>query len=180
MKVGNGTKRFSFHTQTVFGAVHPTLYFTDEFVIIQNDHNTQLTLLFYKDDSTYAQFGLMKNTGAFMLDCTGQFNFSVSNDSVYYAYLLTASQIPHLKSTGHLHLEPAGNLELNPTGGSTVVTGNFDLKTNSAPFLPRRVSQSAQPTPASGELLIWRDSDDNKVYLVYNDPDAGVKKVELA
>ncbi|KKM18867.1 hypothetical protein LCGC14_1661360 [marine sediment metagenome] len=44
---------------------------------------------------------------------------------------------------------------------------------------PRRVSQSGQPTPTVGELMVWRDSDDSKTYLVYNDTDEGVRKVEM-
>lgn len=44
---------------------------------------------------------------------------------------------------------------------------------------PRRLSQSAQPTPAVGELILWHDTDDSKTYLVYNDTDEGVRKVEL-
>jgi hypothetical protein len=46
-------------------------------------------------------------------------------------------------------------------------------------FYPRRLNQSAQPAPASKELLVWRDTDDGKVYLVYSDPDSGALKVEL-
>jgi hypothetical protein len=54
-----------------------------------------------------------------------------------------------------------------------------DCATNGAYLKPRRLSQSAQPTPASGEVLVWRDSDDDKTYVVYNDPDEGVRKVEM-
>jgi hypothetical protein len=46
-------------------------------------------------------------------------------------------------------------------------------------FYPRRVSQSAQPTPNDGEMLIWRDTDDDKTYLLYDDVDLGTRKVEL-
>ena len=46
-------------------------------------------------------------------------------------------------------------------------------------FIIRRVSQAAQPTPATGELLLWRDTDDDKTYLVYTDTDVGARKVEL-
>jgi hypothetical protein len=56
---------------------------------------------------------------------------------------------------------------------------DVDCATNGAYLKPRRLSQSAQPTPDSGELLIWRDTDDSKTYLVYNDPDEGVRKVEM-
>jgi hypothetical protein len=55
----------------------------------------------------------------------------------------------------------------------------LDLKTNNGVFMPRRVSQNAEPTPGTDELYIWRDADDNKVYLIFKDPDEGVKKVEL-
>lgn len=46
-------------------------------------------------------------------------------------------------------------------------------------FKPPRESASAQPTPSVGELKVWRDPDDNKTYLIYNDTDEGVRKVEL-
>jgi len=55
----------------------------------------------------------------------------------------------------------------------------LDLATNAGVFKPRRVSQSAQPTPADNELLVWRDTDDDKTYLVYDDPDVGTRKVEM-
>lgn len=43
----------------------------------------------------------------------------------------------------------------------------------------KRTSTSAQPTPEVGEFRIWRDPDDNKTYLIYNDIDEGVRKVEM-
>ncbi len=57
---------------------------------------------------------------------------------------------------------------------------DLDCYTNAGYFKPRRVSQSAQPTPDSAELLVWRDTDDNKTYILYNDPDVGVRSVEMA
>lgn len=48
-----------------------------------------------------------------------------------------------------------------------------------ARFVPPRVAQSAEPTLVAGQATIWRDTDDGKVYLVYNDTDSGQKKVEL-
>lgn len=42
------------------------------------------------------------------------------------------------------------------------------------------VAQAAQPTPTSGTAVFWRDTDDsNAIYLVFNDPTAGVVTVEL-
>jgi len=49
-------------------------------------------------------------------------------------------------------------------------------------FVPRRISQSGQPDAddvAEGELIIWHDSDDSKVYWLYNDADEGLVKVEM-
>lgn len=56
---------------------------------------------------------------------------------------------------------------------------DVDCHTNGAYLKPRRVSQSTIPTPDANELMIWRDSDDNKTYLVYNDEDEGVRSVEM-
>jgi hypothetical protein len=44
---------------------------------------------------------------------------------------------------------------------------------------PYRFSATGAPSAVSGELALWRDSDDHKVYVIYNDPDEGQKKVEL-
>ena len=46
-------------------------------------------------------------------------------------------------------------------------------------FTPPRESASAQLTPEEGELKIWRDPDDSKTYLIYNDINEGVRKVEM-
>ncbi|MCP4651574.1 MAG: hypothetical protein GY853_16040 [PVC group bacterium] len=46
-------------------------------------------------------------------------------------------------------------------------------------FSPKRVAQSLEPTAETGEMMFWRDTDDGKVYLIYNDTDSGQKKVEL-
>ena len=53
------------------------------------------------------------------------------------------------------------------------------IKSIVAVLRPKRSSQSAQPTPISGELRVWRDTDDDKTYLVYTDPDVGARKVEM-
>lgn len=62
----------------------------------------------------------------------------------------------------------------------TQISSNGDITFHgSSGFYPVRISQSAQPTPDTGELVIWRDTDDGKVYLVYNDTDSGVKQIEM-
>jgi hypothetical protein len=64
-------------------------------------------------------------------------------------------------------------------GGKLRPDGTIDMNTLSSPLLLRRVRQAAEPTPAAGEILIWSDSDDDSVWLVYNDADAGVVTIQL-
>jgi len=74
------------------------------------------------------------------------------------------------------------NGSFSVASGSTlnIESGGFlDIDNSGGIFTPRRVRQSAEPTPANGELLVWSDSDDDKVYLVFNDGNAGVVKIEL-
>jgi len=73
-------------------------------------------------------------------------------------------------TTDYSKFESDGNLSFNGAAG----------------FYPRRISQSAEPVNGTGatqidvdELLVWRDPDDNKTYLVYNDTDEGVRKAEM-
>jgi photosystem II stability/assembly factor-like uncharacterized protein len=66
------------------------------------------------------------------------------------------------------------------TTNYTAISASGDVSfAGSAGFYPVRLSQSAQPTPATGELIMWRDPDDNKTYMVYQDTDEGTRKVEL-
>ena len=75
-----------------------------------------------------------------------------------------------------IYMAASDYVELKPNDLSTFKKG---IDCSSGPFLIRRVSQSSEPTPDSGELMIWRDSDDGKVYLMYEDATSGTKKVEL-
>jgi hypothetical protein len=63
-------------------------------------------------------------------------------------------------------------------GTQTITVTKEDDKSDYT-FYIKRTSASAEPTPEVGELRIWRDPDDNKTYLIYNDTDEGVRKVEL-
>lgn len=57
---------------------------------------------------------------------------------------------------------------------------NGDLSfVGTAGFYPVRIAQATQPAPDTGELVVWRDTDDGKIYLVYNDADSGVKQCEM-
>ena len=85
------------------------------------------------------------------------------------------------RSTIYVELWTQGTYIAGVTTTGMVIQAakTLDCATNGAYFKPRRLSQSAQPTPQSGEMLIWRDSDDGKTYIVYNDPTSGGRKVEM-
>jgi len=63
--------------------------------------------------------------------------------------------------------------------GQVFITNELKFDATDGELHIPRESASAQPTPTVGELKIWRDPDDNKTYLIYNDTNEGVRKVEL-
>ncbi|KPL12709.1 hypothetical protein AMJ74_06345 [candidate division WOR_3 bacterium SM1_77] len=72
---------------------------------------------------------------------------------------------------------------INDSSDSLLIEGALEVQ---GQFYIRRVSQSAEPTSGEdsdkidvGEIMIWRDSDDGKIYLIYNDTDSDIKKIEL-
>ena len=140
----------------------------------KSDHATVVAIEFYHDDTHRCMWYFRKDTPAMWLWCTGDIYVMPDADTDDYLVFSTDSDVPHIKTAG------SSNLHVEPDGGTTEFTGTVDLATQSAPFLPRRVSQADQPVPASGEILIWRDTDDDKTYLVYTDPDLGARTVELA
>lgn len=94
---------------------------------------------------------------------------------------LTGNYLVYILKDGTLRwgITPGANyLQVAPNGDITFV--------GTAGFYPRRLSQAAIPASGVGatqidvgEYLIWRDTDDNKTYLVYNDTDVGVRSVEM-
>ena len=78
---------------------------------------------------------------------------------------------------------------------STVQVGDSSNYTNTsnggdmsfvggAGFYPRRITQAAEPANGTGatqidvgEVLIWRDSDDDTISITYNDTDAGITSI---
>lgn len=100
---------------------------------------------------------------------------------VFYDYTGSASYFAELGPE---------NCKIGDTEGSDylqVASTNGDITfAGSAGFYPRRITQSAEPVNGTGatqvdvgELILWRDPDDNRTYAVYNDTDEGVRKVEL-
>jgi hypothetical protein len=55
----------------------------------------------------------------------------------------------------------------------------IDAYTNGGYIKPRRTTALGLPTPAVGEIMVARDEGDNSIWLLYNDVNEGVKKVEL-
>jgi len=78
-----------------------------------------------------------------------------------------------------IHSNAAVIAEFNNAAVKIGAAIDLDCATNGAYLKPRRLSQAAQPVPDSAELMIWRDTDDDKTYLIYNDPDVGVRKIEM-
>jgi hypothetical protein len=76
--------------------------------------------------------------------------------------------------SGYMDIMRAGDITL-------LVDKKVDCQTNGGELHPARESTvvGSEPTPSVHELMIWRDSTNNKVYLKYNDTDEGDKKVEL-
>lgn len=82
---------------------------------------------------------------------------------------------------------------LDPQGGGKFIAyeepvSTFDTRyvVVGERFYPRRLNQAAEPGAGlgatqidTGELLIWRDSDDGKIYIVYNDADTGIVSAEI-
>jgi len=72
--------------------------------------------------------------------------------------------------------------------GSVLIEKDLEVQEKFYPgrFYPRLLTQSDEPDAGTGEdecdageLVIWKDSDDNKNYLCFNDSGT-VKKVELS
>jgi len=88
-------------------------------------------------------------------------------------------------------LDENGSNSLTIGDGGTTNYANYasngDLSfAGSAGFYPRRISQATIPAAGTGatqidtgEVAIWHDSDDNEVFLIYNDATEGVKTIEL-
>lgn len=69
---------------------------------------------------------------------------------------------------------------ISRAGDITFLAGkSLDAYANAGYVKIRRLSQSEQPTPEEGEILLWRDTDDDTTYLMYEDVDVGTRKVQL-
>lgn len=73
-----------------------------------------------------------------------------------------------------------GLVDIPRAGDITLLaTKSLDAYANAGYVKIRRLSQSEEPTPEEGEILLWRDTDDDTTYLMYEDVDVGTRKVEL-
>jgi hypothetical protein len=105
-----------------------------------------------------------------------------------------------------LYVDTSGNVGINYTGGThklsvngtaalgdggttnyAAITANGNISfAGTAGFYPRFLTQTDEPAAGTGatqcdtsELVVWKDSDDSKVYICFNDGGT-VKTVELA
>ena len=111
--------------------------------------------------------------------------------------LMTTTENIYFRDTGiHINSGADGVMnivaDINITLGAAStnyinVTGTGDQTfVGSAGFYPRRISQSTEPANGTGstqidvgEVAIWRDSVVDAIWLIYNDTDAGIVKVQL-
>jgi len=139
--------------------------------------------IYHTDDyDTHMNFQIDKWT----LTCGGEALIEVVEAAQDYVKLGDGGDVDINLASGRdkvLFIEGSSGIVYIGDGGTTNYTqfaSNGDLSfAGSAGFYPVRLAQSAQPTPDTGELILWRDTDDGKVYLVYNDADSGVKQVEM-
>jgi len=136
---------------------------------------TTLYGFYANDNSSYAT----TSWGIYNLDRTyllKDVQFSIGTDNKFYFRSLNN----YIYSSAAGMLDLTANTAINLLQDTILAAGkDLDCYTNGGYFKPRRLSQSAIPTPDSAELLVWEDSDDNKTYLVYNDPSNGVRSVEM-
>jgi hypothetical protein len=103
--------------------------------------------------------------------------FNQAGSLIYRARVhATGGRSNHYFYCGNPSLERA---RITPNGIQVPAGMEVDCYTNGGYLKPRRVSQAARPVPDTGELLVWRDTDDDKTYLVYEDPDVGTRQVEM-
>jgi len=126
----------------------------------------------------------------------GNNNFSVATSVLFvdkdgYVGVGTINPSYELDVNGDIHADGEMIVDSTLTAGGAYFDDNIFLDSNNieevgqlifqdagAFFIPRN-STSDNPTVLVGELIIWRDTDDSKTYLVYNDTDEGVNRVEL-
>lgn len=64
-------------------------------------------------------------------------------------------------------------------GNPDVVQSRQQTQTLQNAVVLRRISAATEPAMPVGQLVIWHDSTNSKVYVVYNDPTESQVKVEL-
>lgn len=96
---------------------------------------------------------------------------NVTSNDVLMKNITTGGDITIETTSGDIIFEPNGSEVAKFSGSGTLdMTGEFLIK---------RTSQNSEPTITQGELRIWHDADDNKVYLMYRDATEGAVKIEL-
>jgi hypothetical protein len=164
------------------------------------DTDSGLTFFYTKDGTETLGLTLSPENNLIVGGSTGTGSIYATNlylsgtfspDEIY----LTSEKIINFEGSTYMYSESeqshiaiiTGTLDIGDGTNIVNFNSNGDMSfEGTAGFYPIRISQSSQPTSGTGateidtgEMIIWRDSDDGKVYYVYNDATSGIKKVEL-
>jgi len=107
---------------------------------------------------------------------------------ISYGFIQTSITDPDGDDPTAEHHMQFNEVTIGDGTNDTVFASNGDLSfAGTAGFYPRRIRQAAIPAAGAGatqidtgEMLIWEDSDDDSVHLVYNDTTAGIKSIALS
>ena len=110
------------------------------------------------------------------------------DDVMLFKRALTEPEMREIYDYGDKKYLHASAGQFGGIDNHTEINGTGDLSfAGSAGFYPRRINQSAIPAAGTGatqvdtgEIVMWRDSDDGVVSFVYNDVTTGIKSVALA
>ena len=134
------------------------------------------------NSSNVAQFYLRASDGKAMCGA-GSVVLDASGVTIKGQYLI----FKHTDDTimGYM-LGNSTGISINAGASNTIlmtaldVSINADLKfATSGRMFMKRYNQATEPSLADGEMAMWRDTDNGKTYLVYNDADSGQNLVEL-
>ena len=120
----------------------------------------------------------------------GEFKVSAPNGPAMYGSLKYNDTEPpeiFFGSSGDIafRISAGSSFDIKLQAKEVQIDGDMNF-INGGGLYPRRISQAAQPASGTGstqidvgEQAIWRDSDANAVWLMYNDTNEGILKVQL-
>ena len=135
-------------------------------------------------DSNHPQYALTDGTRPFTGNVTMEENATVGgNITMEGNSTIDATENITVGRAGDIILGNETEYDMYPDTNKSMNLGTYLNRFNDlwlgGNFYPLRTSQDAQPTPELGELRVWHDSNDAKIYLIYNDADLGIVKIEM-